>query len=98
MPAVASPRPPLRPHPGLSVLLLGLFSWLAFPPLAFGAVWLGWSALREMDAGAMDPSGRRLVEAGLALGGVMAAFQILLALALLALACLLLLSLALHRP
>ena len=59
------PPPPVEPHRGVAVMILGIVS-LFLMPLPLG--WFAWSwaniDLRKMDAGLMDAEGRGMTEAG----------------------------------
>lgn len=63
------PGPPLKPHRGTTVLVLGICS-LVIGGCGIGIIlgivaWvMGNDDLREMDAGRMDPSGRDATQAG----------------------------------
>jgi hypothetical protein len=50
------------------VLTLGLLGWLICPLFAAWACSMGWTDLRAMREGTMDPDGQSLTQAGLALG------------------------------
>ena len=76
----------LAPDRGALMLALGIFS-VVFPPLGILTWILAKRDLREMREGRMDPWGRSLTTAGLALGIVGSVLCVFLVLALLRLAC-----------
>jgi len=55
---------PLKPHRGASVLVLGILGLVLCFILGIVAWAMGNTDLKEMDAGAMDPSGRSMTQAG----------------------------------
>ena len=60
---------PVRPHRGVMILVLGIFSLFCSCVIIGIIAWvLANNDLREMDAGRMDPSGRGLTQAGKVLG------------------------------
>jgi hypothetical protein len=54
----------MKPHRGTLVLVLGILSLVVCAPLGIAAWVMGNGDLKEIDAGAMDPSGRSLTNAG----------------------------------
>ena len=54
----------MKPHRGTLILVLGILSLVACGPLGIAAWIMGNGDLKEMDAGAMDPSGRSTTNAG----------------------------------
>ncbi|QDT38885.1 hypothetical protein [Stratiformator vulcanicus] len=59
----------LKPHRGVAVLILGIFSWFTgIPFLAVAGVVMGASDLKAMDRGTMDPSGRDMTRWGYWIG------------------------------
>src|SRR5262245_28811981 len=62
----------LKPHRGLTVLLLGIFGLKTCGLLGIVAIIMGRNDLAEMDAGRMDPSGRGMTQAGYIIGIVSA--------------------------
>jgi hypothetical protein len=54
----------LRPHRGVTVLVLGILGIVLCVICGIIAWVMGANDLREMDAGRMDPSGRGLTQAG----------------------------------
>ena len=55
---------PLAPHRGVVVLVLGILGLVVCFICGIIAWVMGNNDLREMDAGAMDPTGRGLTQAG----------------------------------
>ena len=55
---------PLAPHRGVVVLVLGILGLVVCFICGIIAWVMGNNDLRQMDAGAMDPSGRGLTQAG----------------------------------
>ena len=58
----------MKPHRGTLILVLGILGLLLCQVLGIAAWIMGSNDLREMDTGAMDPSGRSLTSAGRILG------------------------------
>jgi hypothetical protein len=54
----------MKPHRGTLILVLGILSLVICAPLGIAAWIMGNGDLKEIDAGAMDPSGRSLTSAG----------------------------------
>ena len=54
----------MKPHRGTLILVLGILGIVICGPLGVVAWILGNSDLKEIDAGAMDPEGRSLTQAG----------------------------------
>lgn len=54
----------MQPHRGAIVLVLGILSLIVCAPLGIAAWIMGKGDMAKMDAGAMDPSGRGLTQAG----------------------------------
>lgn len=54
----------MKPHRGTLILVLGILGLVLCAPLGIVAWIMGKGDLREMDAGAMDPTGRSLTNAG----------------------------------
>ena len=54
----------MKPHRGTLVLVLGILGLVVCGPLGIAAWIMGNGDLKEMDAGAMDPSGRSTTNAG----------------------------------
>ena len=54
----------MKPHRGTLVLVLGILSLVVCAPLGIAAWVMGNGDLKQMDAGAMDPTGRSLTNAG----------------------------------
>jgi hypothetical protein len=65
---VSDYAPPLRPHRGTTILVLGILSVVTCQPLGIFAWVMANADLREMTAGRMDPSGRSNTEVGRILG------------------------------
>jgi hypothetical protein len=69
----------VRPHRGVVVLVMGILSLFCcgviFGPIAY---FMGTSDVRAMDAGAMDPSGRGLTQAGRIIGLIGAVLALVL--------------------
>lgn len=68
-PTIPQPRPNLRPHRGVMILIFGILSFV-LSCFVFGILaWvMGNGDLRAMRAGQMDPSGEGLTQAGRILG------------------------------
>jgi hypothetical protein len=61
----------MKPHRGGLILALGILSFVLCGVFTAIPAWImGSSDIKEMDAGAMDPSGRGLTQAGKILGMV----------------------------
>lgn len=58
----------LRAHRATLVLILGIVGLLCCMPVGIVAWVLGHQDLKDMDAGAMDPTGRGMTQAGKILG------------------------------
>ena len=54
----------MKPHRGTLILILGILGLVICGPLGIAAWVMGNGDLKEMDAGALDPSGRSLTNAG----------------------------------
>lgn len=54
----------MKPHRGNLILVLGILSLVLCAPLGIPAWIMGSGDLKQMDAGAMDPSGRSVTNAG----------------------------------
>lgn len=54
----------MKPHRGTLILVLGILGLVLCGPLGIAAWIMGNGDLKEMDAGAMDPSGRGNTNAG----------------------------------
>jgi hypothetical protein len=54
----------MKPHRGTLILVLGILSLVLCAPLGIVAWIMGSTDLKQMDAGAMEPSGRPLTSAG----------------------------------
>lgn len=54
----------MKPHRGTLILVLGILSLVICQPLGIAAWLMGAGDLKEMDAGARDPSGRSMTNAG----------------------------------
>jgi hypothetical protein len=54
----------MKPHRGTLILVLGILSLVICAPLGIAAWVMGTGDLKQIDAGAMDPSGRSLTNAG----------------------------------
>jgi hypothetical protein len=54
----------MKPHRGTLILVLGILGLVICGPLGIAAWIMGNGDLKEMDAGALDPSGRSLTNAG----------------------------------
>ena len=54
----------MKPHRGTLVLVLGILGLVLCAPLGTVAWILGSGDIKQMDAGAMDPSGRSTTNAG----------------------------------
>lgn len=54
----------MKPHRDSIILILGILSLIICAPLGVFAWVMGRNDLKEMDAGAMDPSGRANTKAG----------------------------------
>jgi hypothetical protein len=60
----------MKPHHGTLVLVFGILGLVICAPLGIAAWVMGNGDLKQMDSGAMDPSGRSLTNAGRILGMV----------------------------
>jgi hypothetical protein len=54
----------MKPHRGTLILVFGILSLVICAPLGIVAWIMGGGDLKQMDAGAMDPSGRSVTNAG----------------------------------
>ena len=54
----------MKPHRATLILVLGILGLVICGPLGIAAWIMGNGDLKEMDAGAMDPSGRSTTNAG----------------------------------
>jgi len=54
----------MKPHRGTLILVLGILSLVICAPLGIFAWTMGSGDLKQMDAGAMNPDGRSLTNAG----------------------------------
>jgi len=54
----------MKPHRGTLILVFGILSLVICAPLGILAWIMGNGDLKQMDAGAMDPSGRSVTNAG----------------------------------
>ncbi len=54
----------MKPHRGTLILVFGILSLVMCAPLGIVAWIMGSGDLKQMDAGAMDPSGRSATNAG----------------------------------
>jgi len=54
----------MKPHRGTLILVLGILGLIVCGPLGIAAWVMGSGDLKQMDAGAMDPSGRGNTQAG----------------------------------
>lgn len=63
-----SPGGMLKPHRGVLILVFGILGLVVCFIFGIVAFIMGGNDLREMDAGAMDPSGRGLTQAGRIIG------------------------------
>jgi hypothetical protein len=54
----------MKPHRGTLILVLGILGLVICGPLGIAAWVMGSGDLKEMDAGALDPSGRSMTNAG----------------------------------
>jgi len=54
----------MKPHHGTLVLVFGILGLVICAPLGIAAWVMGNGDLKQMDSGAMDPSGRSLTNAG----------------------------------
>lgn len=54
----------MKPHRGTLILVFGILSLVICAPLGIAAWVMGSADLKQMDAGAMDPTGRSLTNAG----------------------------------
>jgi hypothetical protein len=58
----------MKPHHGTLILVFGILGLVICAPLGIAAWVMGNGDLKQMDSGAMDPSGRSLTNAGRILG------------------------------
>lgn len=54
----------MKPHRGTLILVLGILSLIICAPLGIAAWVMGNGDLKQIDAGAMDPTGRSVTNAG----------------------------------
>ncbi len=54
----------MKPHHGTLILIFGILGLVICAPLGIAAWIMGNGDLKQMDSGAMDPSGRSLTNAG----------------------------------
>jgi len=54
----------MKPHRGTLILVLGILSLIICAPVGIAAWVMGNGDLKQIDAGAMDPSGRSVTNAG----------------------------------
>jgi hypothetical protein len=84
MPSQIPPQPPsmgmMQPHRGVLILVFGILGLVMCVIFGIVAWVMGSGDLKQMDAGAMDPSGRGLTQAGKICGmiGVILNFVVLL--------------------
>lgn len=68
MPSQIPPQPPafgaMQPHRGVLILVFGILGLIVCVIFGIVAWVMGNGDLKQMDAGAMDPSGRGLTQAG----------------------------------
>jgi hypothetical protein len=68
MPSQIPPQPPsmgmMQPHRGVLILVFGILGLVMCVIFGIVAWVMGSGDLKQMDAGAMDPSGRGLTQAG----------------------------------
>jgi len=76
----------MKPHRGVLILVLGILSFVFCGIFTAIPAWvMGNGDLKQMDAGAMDPSGRGMTQAGRILGMIICILSILGAVAFVAL-------------
>ena len=68
----------MKPHRGTLILVLGILGLVVCGPCGIAAWIMGNGDLKEMDAGAMDPSGRSTTNAG-RICGIIATILMILA-------------------
>jgi hypothetical protein len=78
LPFRAETRRYQRPHRGALILILSILGWAACPVFAPFAWSMGYSDLRAMRSGTMDPRGMSLTQAGMILGLIETVFLLLL--------------------
>ena len=71
----------MKPHRGTLILVLGILGLVVCGPLGIAAWIMGNGDLKEIDAGAMDPTGRSTTNAGRICGMIATILLILGALA-----------------
>jgi hypothetical protein len=72
----------MKPHRGVLILVLGILSFVLCGIFTAIPAWImGGSDLKEMDSGAMDPTGRGMTNAGKILGMISTLLTILMCLA-----------------
>lgn len=74
----------MKPHRGTLILVLGILGLVVCGPCGIAAWIMGNGDLKEIDAGAMDPSGRSTTNAGRICGIIATILTILAVLALIA--------------
>ena len=67
----------MKPHRGTLILVLGILGLVICGPLGIAAWVMGNGDLKEMDAGALDPSGRSMTNAGRICGMIATILMIL---------------------
>lgn len=71
----------MKPHRGTLILVLGILGLVVCGPCGIAAWIMGSGDLKEIDAGAMDPSGRSTTNAGRICGIIATILTILAVLA-----------------
>ncbi|NOS70755.1 MAG: DUF4190 domain-containing protein [Verrucomicrobia bacterium] len=74
----------MKPHRGTLILVLGILGLVICGPRGIAAWIMGNADLKEMDSGAMDPSGRSTTNAGKICGMIATILMILSVLAMIA--------------
>jgi len=68
----------MKPHRGVLILILGILSFVLCGIFSAIPAWvMGSGDLKQMDAGAMDPAGRGMTQAGKILGMIVVILTIL---------------------
>ena len=67
----------MKPHRGTLILVLGILGLVICGPLGIAAWIMGNGDLKQMDAGALDPSGRSMTNAGRICGMIATILMIL---------------------
>lgn len=76
----------MKPHRGVLILILGILSFVMCGIFTAIPAWvMGNGDIKQMDAGAMDPTGRGMTNAGRILGMIATLLYILFAVVLVAL-------------